>query len=181
MKRIRFTRKTILLGIMIALLLGSGSVLAYVRLRNDPPKNSDSQRQAEQDKNINYDPPTEEEKQEANDQKQTIVEQEQQEQTYQSPSTAAVVISDARQYGNQIEVRAFVSNVYQDGTCTVTFTQGNHTVQKQVSAFKDATTTQCTGVDVPRSELPTAGAWTVKVVYQSTAATGEAQKVIQVQ
>ncbi|MCA9346755.1 hypothetical protein KC960_04660 [Candidatus Saccharibacteria bacterium] len=121
---------------------------------------------------INYEPPTNEEKQQADTQKQI---NENTDKNTQLPNTAEVVIVDANQYDQNIEVRAFVSNVIQDGTCEITFIKGNTEFSKTTSAKADASTTPCLAVTVPRSEFIESGEWTVKVSYENSTITGEAE------
>ena len=177
MKKIHFTRKTVLLVILAVLVLGGGGVFAYVEFRDDSGNTASQDNEADEGMKINYGPPTEEERRAGDEKKQEIVE-EQQRQSGQ-PTEATVVISDAGYYDNQIEVRAFVSNMIEAGTCTITFTHGDTNIKKQVVAFKDASTTQCTALNVPRSQFPTGGTWTVKVAYKSAHGSGEAQKEIE--
>ena len=124
---------------------------------------------------INYDPPTKEEQQAGNEQKQEIVDQQA---ARSQPNTATVVIADASQYDNKVEVRAFVTNVIQDGTCTSTFTRGPATVTRTVVALKDAKTTRCTNVTIPKCEFASAGTWGRTVTYGSTTAEGTTNKQI---
>lgn len=131
--------------------------------------------------NTVYSPPTEVEKKSGDYIKPEVVKRQEQEdaqkkdnseqtQNNQQPpssSNATVVITDAGQYDNIIEVRAFVSNRYQDGTCKVTLTKNGLTVSKTTEAYKDATTTICTNPLFNRSEFSQAGDWQVIVEYNS--------------
>jgi len=74
-----------------------------------------------------------------------------------------------------IEVRAFVSNQYKDGTCTTTLTKGSLKVSKETKAYKDATTTICTNPLIDRSELKQAGDWQVVVKYTAGNISGESK------
>jgi hypothetical protein len=172
--KIRMNHKKILLLIFLAavLLVGSG-VFAYNRWFSDPTL---------RDPTINYGPPTEKEQEVGDDIKKDIVEEDKQEQGPQPTiKKASVVITDASQYGNEIEVRSFVSNIYENGTCTITFTKGSSSFSKQSPATKEASNTLCKAVVVPRSSFSSSGAWKVTVEYQSANAAGEASETLQVQ
>lgn len=176
MKTNRTLKKKLLVGAAVAVVLIAG-FMAYTSSRP-----ADRSRATEPIANplgsqtkINYDPPTKEEQQAGNEQKQEIVDS----QAAQSQSsTATVIIADAGQYGNQVEVRAFVTNVIQEGTCTSTFTRGTTVVTRTVAALKDAKTTRCTNVAIPRSEFASAGTWDLTVTYRSTTAEGKTNKQI---
>ena len=138
--------------------------------------------------NTVYSPPTAEEKQSGNDVKPEIVKMQEQEDSQkkdnseQSPgqqpassSNATIIITDAGQYDNVVEVRAFVSNRYQDGTCKITLTKNGLTVSKTTEAYKDATTTICTNPLFDRSEFKQAGDWQVIVEYTAGNISGKSK------
>lgn len=130
--------------------------------------------QARDNANINYSPPTSDEQQAADEQKDRVVQEEEKRNDTIDPSkkNANVVITDAAQYDNVIEVRSFVSDHYQDGTCDIIFIQGDHKVAKSTPAYRDASTTICTNPLFNRSEFPASGEWQVTVTYSSVNATG---------
>lgn len=118
-------------------------------------------------------PPTKEEQQAADTQKEKNIEREQIDTNNQATKTAEVVLVDAGQYSDTIEVRAYIANIYEDGgTCTVTFTKDSQTVTRTSKGFKDATTTQCEPFNIPRSAFPSAGDWQLKISYTSNTSTG---------
>lgn len=176
--RLRLTRKTLLISIVIVVLFAGGSVFAFTQFRSSNPEQAegDTQPMLDEESYVNYGPPTEEEQRAGDDQKQRLTEQE----DSQPPDTATVVIADAGQYGNNIEVRAFVTNVIRDGTCTITFAQGSHSFRRQTEAFADASTSLCKAMQIPRSDFPSGGAWTVTVRYQSANISGQAQKQMEI-
>lgn len=123
---------------------------------------------------INYAPPTEEEASEGDQQKEEIIEQEDAVNNAES-QTPNIVIVDASQYDDVVEVRAYVSNIYEDnGECKVTFSRNGQTVSKTSNAFKDARNTQCQPFDIPRSEFPTPGDWRMTLAYSSSTTSGTA-------
>ena len=134
-----------------------------------------------------YNPPTQEEKQSGDKIKPEVVKRQEQEDAQKKDNTsnststdttsnnAEVIITDAAQYGNIIEVRSFVANKYQDGTCKITFTKGELVVSKETKAYKDATTTICTNPLIERSEFKQAGDWQVVVQYTAGTTTGKSK------
>ena len=154
--------KTTLIILCILLLL-TGALALFFVLDN-------SEETAEQDNTVNtvnLDPPTAEEQAAGDEIKQdlTPVDDTTEDDTADLSNTAEVVIVDANQYENEIEVRAFVSNHVEAGECTIQFTQGETSFQKQVPASADASTSPCITLIVPRDDFPTAGEWTVNVEY----------------
>jgi len=122
---------------------------------------------------VNYAPPTEADKQMNAEQKKADQAREQIDQ--QAPATNAdITIVDATQYGDTVEVRAYISNLYENGgTCTATFTKtGSATVVSSNQAMTDAQSIQCGALDTPRSKFASAGNWSVVVSYKSNQATG---------
>jgi hypothetical protein len=126
---------------------------------------------------INYDPPTEDEQAAGDEQKQEIVDNSQK----PLPMTAEVVIVDASQYEDTVEVRAFAANVVEDGTCTITFTKDSKSFSKQVPASADASTSPCIALTVPVAEFGISGAWSVTVNYTGSTVTGNSQTTLEIQ
>jgi hypothetical protein len=135
---------------------------------------------------INFNPPTDEEKKAGDnvDIKKntppTSTTQTPPQTTKEVTGYASVAITDANVYNGQVEVRAFVSNMIADGTCTYTFTSGTKTVTKTSPAKADASTTNCLTLDFSVSELSYSKKWTVTVKYenQQKTASGSAQTVL---
>lgn len=128
---------------------------------------------------INYGPPTEDEKRAADEQKDKIVRVDTpSHDNNQSKRSANVIITDAGQYDSTIEVRAFIQNHYQDGTCTITFLKDGNKVEKSTLAYRDATTTVCTNPLFPREEFKDSGDWHLTVTYASESAYGVSQPQI---
>jgi len=132
---------------------------------------------------INYDPPTKQEQQAANNQKATNdAKQDAIDQAQTTKQPVSIIVSDATYYqfdGNQVEVRAYISNLYEsDGVCTATLTHNDKTVTKTSNAFKDAKTTQCGALDIPRSEFSDPGDWQLVVSYASALSSGQSKSQI---
>lgn len=131
---------------------------------------------------VNYDPPTDEEKQSGNDQKEAVVEQDKLDTQGTTNTQADVFISDASYYSDSgvVEVRGYITNIYEDGgQCTATLTQGTHSVSQTSTGFKDATTTQCGAINIPRSKFPAGGTWNLTLTYNSTTAKGSSAANVQ--
>lgn len=177
-------KKIIILCIVLLMLFALGLHLAIktnmfgLTEKKNPKNESESH-------SINYDPPTEEEKESGDKQKDDLVENQYEgnENQVQSISqSATVIITDAAQYGDVIEVRSFIQDHYEDGTCTITFTQGAKKVEKETSAYRDASTTICTNPLFKRNEFPTSGDWDVVVSYVAGNTVGvSAKKVVSIQ
>jgi cytoskeletal protein RodZ len=90
----------------------------------------------------------------------------------QELKAASVVIVDASQYGQIVEVRSFVSNHIQEGTCTVRFSKDGRSFSKTTPARPDATTTICLSVEIPRAQFTSTGQWDVFVEYEASGAKG---------
>jgi len=133
---------------------------------------------------INYSPPTKEESSAGDKQKATIVKNSNADTSTPSSQdkTAEVIIVDASQYSDVVEVRAFVANHIEDGTCTYTFTKDNSKIVKTEPANADASTTPCITLDIPKSEFKLAGTWNLVVDYISTSAgiSGTSSKTVEV-
>lgn len=120
---------------------------------------------------INYSPPTIEEKA-AGDEQKTKITENTNTQDISKPNNAEIVIVDASQYNDEIEVRAFVANVLEKGTCTFKFSLGSISFTKTQPAFPDASTTPCTTLTVNRSEFYSSGKWNLLVTFDSDNSSG---------
>lgn len=161
----KVNKKWFILAGIAVVLLGVGG---YFLLSHD--KNSNKQSPVNK---VNYGPPTKEEKA-AGDQQKAANEARDEVIKNSTPSgTAQIVLVDANQYFDVVEARAYISNIYEDGgTCTATYTLNNQTVKQSGSAHKDASTTQCEAIDIPRSKFPSGGAWQLVFSYSSATASG---------
>ena len=164
-------KKLFIIVSIISVMVGLAALINYDIISNPFSKTKDSNIQ----NNINYGPPTEEE-QKSGDEKKEIITQTQQTtakpdtETSPGPITSSnlnLIISDANQYDDAVEVRAFVPNHFENGTCTMTFKLNTTTVVKQVSAISDATSTICTNLVIARSEFSQPGTWILDVKYET--------------
>jgi GH25 family lysozyme M1 (1,4-beta-N-acetylmuramidase) len=169
MNKLQKNKSTILLLIIALALIGAGSVFAYKKYVTDKPTS--------QSDGINYSSPTDEEKEAGDKRKEEIDDEEAQRQPDEEPTSpnlkkVSVIITDANQYDDVIEVRAFIPDHYQNGTCLITFTKGTLKVTRSAPAYKDISTTICTNPKITRSEFSTGGEWQVNVAYKSSDAQG---------
>lgn len=139
---------------------------------NDSPANTS------ENSDINYGPPTEEERKAGDNRKDDITKNESYKNDNSSNSSISVIITDARQYGDVVEVRAFIPNHYQDGTCTITFTQDTAILTKESPAYRDASTTICTNPLIKRSDFPSAGKWQLQVTYRTPSVNAKSEQQV---
>lgn len=129
---------------------------------------------------VDYGPPTEEEASAGDKQKRENIQRNQLEENTSKPNSAQVVLVDASQYGDTIEIRSYVANVFEDGgTCTAIVTKnGEPQITKSSTGFRDAKTTQCGTITIPRTALSSSGSWQVIVKYESSSASGQSSSSI---
>lgn len=165
--RKKSSKKPFIIALIAAVVLIGGGVWAYSYFSNDSENNN-----TRNVNEINYDPPTEQEQKAGDEQKEQLTKDEQTPQT----NDVQVAIVDANQYDDTVEIRAFVQGIIEGGTCTATLTKNGQTVTKKTDAFIDATTTQCGNLNIPRSEFPSAGEWSLKVSYSSESHAGTSEE-----
>jgi hypothetical protein len=167
-KKLTKNRKNPLLIISV-LFFASAFFLLKITNKTNPIKNSEKndQQVTRPVNSIDYGPPTDEEANAGDEQKKIILEKES---TNNIPSkTIDLVIVDASQYGSEIEIRAFVPNHTENGSCVFLFSkEGQQDIQKTMPATADASTTTCMTLTVPTSEYPVSGKWNLAITYTSS-------------
>ncbi|MDQ3123727.1 MAG: hypothetical protein M3Q14_03540 [bacterium] len=162
--------------VLLVLLLAVGGAWMLSKNRNSQTSSQPNDTQVNQ---IDYSGPTEDEKLAGNQQKDTILTPPPTSQTptgnNDNKKSVNVLITDAGQYDNDIEVRSFISNHFEDGICTIELTKGSLEVTKETPAFKDSSTTICTNPLFKRNEFSSAGDWQVVVKYNSNSAYGRSE------
>lgn len=160
------------MGVAAVLLIAAG--VWFVANRNSGERQQDQQ---------SYAGPTEEEERAGDEQKERLANEQpaQLATDDQGKQIANVIITDAGQYDDVIEVRAYIPNSYEEGTCTAVFTKGDDEVRESSAAFTDASYTICSKVSVARSKFPSSGTWTVTVVYSSNNYSGTANQSVEIQ
>ena len=77
-----------------------------------------------------------------------------------------------------IDIRAYMPDRYEEGTCTYTLTKGSLKVVESMPARPDVNYTICTNPEIKRSALAESGDWKLVVSYDSEAAHGESEQTI---
>jgi len=169
-------RKKSLLAIAVILFLviASGSLIAYPRVRVNKEAVQTADTNSPSFEKVDLSPPTEEDKQAVDQHKDALAKQ-QNEPAPSSSSSAKPIITDVGFYNGNVEIRSFITGVYEaGGTCTAELTKGSSKITRQVTATKGATTTDCPVIRIPRAEL-NAGTWTAQLIYNSSASTGTSE------
>ncbi len=163
------SRTPFVAAVLIVAVLSLGAVFWYF--------SASGSKMSDTPNTINYDPPTKQDKKEAEDNKKELAKDtasSDKPKDSTSTQTIQVAVSDATQYGDVVEVRAFIPEVIEsDGSCTAIFTLNDNRLEKKVAAFIEATTTQCRPIDVPVSEFSQSGTWNLVVKYNSAYSRGE--------
>lgn len=149
--------------VFVLLLIGAGVMIyAVVQELNKSSGTVQSERESD---DINYEEPSDGEVaagEEIKKEHQTEAENE----GDTSVSNGSVFIVDAGQYGNEVEVRARVDGVVEDGgTCTYAFAGVGASFKKTQVATVNAKSTSCGSLVVAVSEFSAAGSWKVVVSY----------------
>ncbi|NBX97778.1 hypothetical protein EBQ81_02845 [bacterium] len=157
-----------------------GIIIVFLYLESSNRTNFFGKTTVNQKKDTTYSPPTDQEKKAGDEQKQKITGDNpkpapQNNTSNQPKKTVTVLITDAAQYDSAIEVRSFIPDFYEDGTCTILFTKDTLSFTKTAPAFKDSSTTICTNPVIKRSEFKESGTWIVSVSYESANAIGQSQ------
>lgn len=174
-KKTSLTRKNLLFLLLPVVLLAVGGT-GYYKTRQQANETVVTDTNQPGVEKIDLSPPTEEDKQQVDRHKEAVAKQQERE-NQPAPSGLRQVkpfISNAGYYGNKVEVRSFIPEVYEaGGTCVITLVKGSDKVVKESLSVKGATTTDCPPAFISRSELPNpAGTWTVTVAYSSPTAEG---------
>lgn len=172
MTKSRNRKKLIAVLLIVSLFILAALAYYLVGAKNSLNQSDSSVRPVN---SVDYGGPTDEEQaagevqKEANKQREAL-------DTAPASSVADILISDASQYGDTVEVRAYIPNIYEDsGTCTAKFTKNSQEVSVSSKAFKDAKTTQCGALDLDRQSFSEAGEWKLVIAYKSPAANGTTQ------
>ncbi len=180
------SRKKILLGVGLGVLviIGVLFILEKKDIINLPFIGKDPETTSSDD--INYAPPTEQDKQENDQLKENLGDTNKPGNSSTTTSSGQAVtptIVDATQYGNDIEVRAFIPGIVEEGgTCTVTLTKGAESIKRDSAGIANTSDTQCSAFVIPRSAFSSAGDWSAVVSYKSGAHQGSSTtKVVKVQ
>jgi hypothetical protein len=126
--------------------------------------------------NVDYSPATTTDNEEINQQKQDGSLEE------PTPVPETITLSFSRltqDLTNTVVVRALVSGAT-DGTCTLTFTQGSHTLSRTAAVENKGNYYGCAGFDVPVSEFPVGGSWQAKLAVSAENKQGSIEQSIEI-
>ncbi|MCL1839705.1 hypothetical protein FWF89_01740 [Candidatus Saccharibacteria bacterium] len=155
-KRLKRNKLPIVMLVLLAL-IAAAVVFYFLMLVTKSTENSSS----EIDSSINYNPPTQDEISAGEN-----IKKDNEDKNAQTIADYSIFIVDASQYGQSIEVKAYVESLIRDGgTCTFTFSKGPTVVIKTSRGFADATHTNCETLTVPISEFPASGIWSLLITY----------------
>lgn len=176
MKNRNVNKKLLIISISLFLLV-TGGASSYLFLRNN-----DADTHSNWVDGVNYSPPTEEEQRAGHQAEQSSTNQEERHSQVEKETTQTgdkknvpVIITDAGQYDDVVEVRSFIPGYTEDGTCKIIFQHGNQSFTKEMPAKKDVSSTICLNPQLNRSNFRSAGEWQVRVIYESVAAAGESE------
>lgn len=188
----RKTKKYFLIILFIVLFIISG-LATYIFAFNGslfgwPERTSDSTDQ------IDYNKPTNEQIQAGNDIKKEQIENNSKpssgSNTDQSASTPlpspsgqktsiSMTITAANQNDTSFQIRSLISTVTNDGTCTLTLTQGTKTITKTAGVQAAANSSTCKGFDIPLGEL-SVGSWQAAIRFENNVTIAETSQKISI-
>lgn len=161
------------IGIFILILLVALVAYIFWHIHNTDKINSSD---SSPENTVNLAPPTDEEKKSGDEAKTKIPEGQANTSTSTGQKTVVPIITYAGQYGDQAEVGAFVSTIFEEGgTCTLTLANGATSKTTSVNAVRNANSVDCPVMAIKRSSL-TPGKWEATVSYKSNSATGSSEK-----
>jgi hypothetical protein len=167
-------KRTLFAIISLAIIvLGSFFVYRYFQANPETPANA-KKKGADM---VNLNGPTDEEKKSGDGAKDKIIENEKARNQPNTPTSngkklITPTLTYAQQYGQQVEVGAYISSVFEDGgVCKLTFTKDTITQTAQVDAVKGASSVDCPVMVISRSKLE-AGSWQASVTYTSSSSEG---------
>lgn len=170
------SKKIILVALAVILVIAFG-VYYLLDRKNNSEQAVENPGQNQQQEDINFNPPTPEDAQRAEENKEQIIQGQQNtpvgQTTPDGKKSVKPTITYAGQYGDQVEVGAYVSGVLEDfGVCKAIFQKGSEAMTVQVEAVRGASSMDCPVMGVPVNELKQKGTWSVTVSYSSTSASG---------
>lgn len=84
-----------------------------------------------------------------------------------------VLLTNTGTFNNKVSASGMVTNVAEEGgTCKFVFTNGSSEIIKTSSTLVNPSSTSCTTISFPSSEL-SPGTWKVSIVYSSSVSAGE--------
>lgn len=167
--------KKYIIGSILVLAVIAGTFLAVHSSTQD-----DNHKKPASVNTVDYSGPTSQEKAAGDEQKKQVVQDDEKDKNTppKSSSNVPVFVTFAGQEDDTVEVNAYTSH-YEDGTCTINFTQGSLKVSRNTPAYRDASTTVCTNPLIKTTDFPTGGKWSAQVIYTSTSGSFSGQSTPQ--
>jgi hypothetical protein len=159
-----------------ALIISAGGAYAYTQNQKTEQHPEDIMSEQE----VNYGPPTNEEKEQAEQHKKDLASQPPELQPTTGTKkqvTPVITVWGQNPQDKSAEANGYVSDIYEDGgNCTLTLEKDGHKKTASRKGFKDAQTTSCGLLTIPRSSL-SAGTWHATLAYNSTIAQGTSESM----
>lgn len=134
-----------------------------------------------QTSSVEVSPPTEEDQKRVDEYKQDLDAQNKTEKTSQQQSVASPgskyqvtpVIISLSQSNDIISVNGFINGIVEDGgTCTVTLSKDSEKITQDSVGFNNASTTNCSPINISTRELSRSGEWSAILSYDSKMSAG---------
>ena len=177
-------KKLLIVGILLCVLI-AGSYLGVAALNHLPPfvANEKTHQPGEQTTNLERSD-TEKQSEQAIIDNPDLKTQNNQTDTPHQPTSSSsgkatvnVLVTNAGITNGTVSASGFVTNIVEEGgACTFTFTNGSTVISKVSPPLANATSTTCSTVRFPASELPVNGTWKVVLGYESSKAKGKSSE-----
>jgi hypothetical protein len=156
-----YKNKKILIALSVIAIAVIGAAV-YVKLSHKNPPSDQQKLQQEQKKAAPTNPKKDNE---------ASRRQQQSEAQANQGSKVSIYISSLTQDDSMVYVGAIVEG-QSSGTCTANFTSGSNSLTKQAPVGIVTSYYACQGFNVPKSEFPAKGNWSVKVDFSNGSAIG---------
>jgi hypothetical protein len=178
----KHSRKRLLISLSVGVLLiaGAGIPLAYHLHKKDGSQTGNSGVNQ-----VNYGAPKKEDRAQTSNSKDAVARKPANPEGKPEPTQPTVPVSatitQALQQDATITIRALVNGA-NSGTCQLTLSQSGQTdITRSAAVGVQANYAICQGFDLPTSDFPTSGNWTLSIVIQTSGSTSSpAQRSIQV-
>lgn len=172
-KKTRRKKSIVIVAILAVLAIGGG--IAYTLLRPQT-NNSHPTDTARPVNDVDYSPATEEEKAAVDQHKEDIAKGQDQSpdtpQTPTNPSSITITLIRATQdKGEPLYIRVGINGA-SSGICEVILSKnGQTTITKSFPIVFEATSSSCSGANIPANDFPVAGSWNMSVQAKKDATT----------
>ncbi len=165
------SKQTLVIALSAVLLLAVASFVYIVPMDGSffgwqlSPSNTEKRKVND----VNLDKPTKDELKTGNDTKEETVksDQENKKLNEENPNhTTTVTISAANVYENTVQIRALISGITSNASCTLKLSQGASTKTYSADIQNLANSSTCQGFNIPTAEL-TPGKWAFSITVAS--------------